>query len=503
MNRINTLFLFTLLAAVGLTACSGLPQGTVCTVNCTVSGNATLSVTLQSKPLTPPPSTNLLSYNLTVGGATLTPATGNPINIPGPFTFDLTRLQSDSAFLGSVTLPSGTYTTLTLSLSGAEVTYCTVTAGVPGCTAGTVTQVSGGASAPVITFPNGGLVVTSSQQAGISVYFDMGGTLTVANQAISGINLTNGNLTTINLGPTHTSGLTSSQLDYLEDVTGNVTVNGNVVTIKTATYGSITATADSNTYYSPNCNLTGIGDGTNTINCVQNNQVASIDAILNADGTIELISYDPISAANTTNNDWIEGEVTYTPTNLAQFSIVANDADVSSTGSLLPSSFPIGSPVVVNLATGANAAIFGVDTQGLTVPADYTNFIGTLPATVLLPGQAVAVHVTSYSSTAGIVVTADAVELRFSRVAGTSATGGNNSSFSYSSNSLPPYFGFTNVNQLVELTSGTPPSTNSTYYDGITTQTNITSGLTYSVRALYFGQFDAFPFVAAKVRQNQ
>jgi len=59
------------------------------------------------------------------------------------------------------------------------------------------------------------------------------------------------------------------------------------------------------------------------------------------------------------------------------------------------------------------------------------------------------------------------------------------------------------VNQLVELTSGTPPSTNSTYYDGITTQTNITSGLTYSVRALYFGQFDAFPFVAAKVRQNQ
>ena len=70
MNRINTLFLFTLLAAVGLTACSGLPQGTVCTVNCTVSGNATLSVTLQSKPLTPPPSTNLLSYNLTVGGAT-------------------------------------------------------------------------------------------------------------------------------------------------------------------------------------------------------------------------------------------------------------------------------------------------------------------------------------------------------------------------------------------------------------------------------------------------
>jgi hypothetical protein len=55
---------------------------------------------------------------------------------------------------------------------------------------------------------------------------------------------------------------------------------------------------------------------------------------------------------------------------------------------------------------------------------------------------------------------------------------------------------------LVQLTNGSPPSTNYTYYDGITTPTNITTGTTYSIRALYFGQNDAEPFVAAKVRQN-
>jgi hypothetical protein len=123
-----------------------------------------------------------------------------------------------------------------------------------------------------------------------------------------------------------------------------------------------------------------------------------------------------------------------------------------------------------------------------------------------LPGQAVAVHVTNYSSTGGnptgILVTTDAVEIRFSRVAGTAAVGGNTISFSLSSASLPTYFGLTTASQLVELTSGTPPSTNSTNYDGVSSPTSIVSGDTYSIRALYFGQFDAYPFVAAKVRQN-
>jgi hypothetical protein len=68
---------------------------------------------------------------------------------------------------------------------------------------------------------------------------------------------------------------------------------------------------------------------------------------------------------------------------------------------------------------------------------------------------------------------------------------------------LPSFYGFTTANQLVELTSGAPPATNSTNYDGVSTPTNIVSGDTYSVRGLFFGQLDAYPFVAAKVRQNQ
>src|SRR5271163_2755607 len=229
MNHTKTIFLFTLLAAATLSACSGLPESSICTTNCTVTGNATLSITLQATPLTPPPNTNILSYSLIVGGATITPASGSVTNISGPFTFDMTRLQSDSAFIGTVTLPPGTYTSLTLSLTSAQVTYCTVTAGLPGCTASSVAQVSGGATASVITFPNGGLALSPNQQAGISVDFNMGPTLTVNNLGVvTGVNLAavsganNAVLSTITLGPTHPSSLASTQLDYLEDVTGNV-----------------------------------------------------------------------------------------------------------------------------------------------------------------------------------------------------------------------------------------------------------------------------------------
>ncbi len=505
MNHTKTLFLFTLLAVLALSACSGVPAGP-CTVNCTPTGNATLSITLQAKPLAPPPNTNIISYSLTVAGLTLTPASGNPINIPGPFTFDMVRLQSDSGFLGTVVVPAGTYTSLTLSFTDAVVTACTDTAGVPGCNSGSIKQVTGGAGLPVITLPNGGLVLSSNQQAGLSVYFDMGGTLTVANQVISAVNLANANLTTITLGASHPSSLTSTQLDYLEDITGSVSVSGNNVTIKTVNQGTYTATADSNTFYSPNCNLNGIGDGTNTINCVQANQVASMDVVLNEDGTLELISYDPLSSAMATNNDWIEGTVVFTPTSTTQFTLVASNADVSTSGSILPSPFVIGTNVTVNLTApqGPNV-LFGVDTNGLSVSAaDVANFNGANSATVLLPGQNVAIHVkTLVSANGALTVSSDALELRSTRIAGIAAQNGTTSAFSFSSTSLPPFFGFTNPQILVQLTNGTPPSQNTTHYDGVTTSTSITNGDIYSTRAIYFGQFAGNPFVAGKVRQNQ
>ena len=505
MNYAKSAFLCVSVIAVCMTACSGLgDSGGV--VPPPVNGNATLSITLQAKPLTPPPGTNILSYSLTVGGLTLTPATGNPINVPGPFTFDMMRLQSDSGFLGKVTAPAGTYTSLTVSLTSAVVTFCTNTAGVPGCNTASVVSKTGGGSSPIITLPNGGLVLTSNQQTGISVDFNIGGTLTLTGQppTISAVVLSSdANLTAITLGTTHPSDLTATQLDYLEDIIGSVAVSGNNVTITTANHGTITAVADSNTFFSPNCNLAGVGNGTNTIACVQANQVASIDAILNADGTIKLIAFDPISAVSTTNNDFIEGVVAFAPTSTNQFTLIASDAALTTSGSVLPKPFPIGTTVNVTLKPNTP---FAVDTNGLAVAdSDVANFnTNSGSATSLLPGQMVAIRVAGFTNTSGVfAVMTDALELRSSRVAGTAAQNGTNTGFLYTGTSLPPYLGINLPVPLVEFTTGTPPTQNSTHFDGVTSSTGVVNGTTYSTRALYFGQNASFPFVAGKVRQNQ
>src|SRR6266403_1927523 len=100
------------LFALGLVACSGKPNPP-CTVNCGGSGTASLSLTLTAIPLTPPPNTNLLSFFVDINTITLTPATGTAVNIPLNATaigVDLTRVQSDSIFLGtSATVPAVSY----------------------------------------------------------------------------------------------------------------------------------------------------------------------------------------------------------------------------------------------------------------------------------------------------------------------------------------------------------------------------------------------------------
>src|ERR1700687_3718685 len=127
-------FVALLLLSVALVSCSGVPK--TCTVNCGGGGTATLSMTITAAPLTPPPNTNLLSFIVDVNTITLTSSTGTNVNIPlnnTSFSVDLTKLQSDSAFLGTLaTVPAGSYASITVSLSSPVVTFCTQTLGNPG-----------------------------------------------------------------------------------------------------------------------------------------------------------------------------------------------------------------------------------------------------------------------------------------------------------------------------------------------------------------------------------
>jgi hypothetical protein len=451
-------------------------------------------------PLTPPPNTNLLSFVVDINTITLTSSTGSTINIPLNTTnlsVDLTKLQSDSAFLGaSATVPAASYTSITVSISNPVVTYCTQTAGNTGCATGSVATISGGAAAvPKISSAPFPLTLTSNQKTGLAINFNLGNALTVSTsqpQVVTAVNLAAANVLSANALPPASSSLAAGQLDFVEDVTGVVTtVNTTTqsVTVHTATRGSLTAIATSSTVFSPNC--TAFNLNLTFSSCIVQGQVASLDMVLNSDGTFTLLEYDPLS---TTTGDWIEGIVTATASSPTSFTLVANDLVLPSSGSLIGSSAPLGAQVKVTLASPKP---FLVDTKGLTVPVN--NFTGT-DASILLPGQTLSVHVTAFPAVGGTSGTAnvDTVYLRFTRVSGTVAATGTQASFNIQS--LPSFFGTTTPQLLVEITQGAPPSIPATNFDGVTSATALSNPQTVSIRALYFGQGTSMPFSAAKVR---
>lgn len=482
-----------LVSVAWLASCSGPPQPP-CTSNCPVTGNATVSLTLFATPLIPPPDakfTNLLSFSVTVVGVSLTPATGAAVNIPlntSTYVVDLTKLQSDSAFLATIaTVPAGTYNSMTVSLSTPVVTYCTQTSGVSGCAAGSVKTVTGGAAAPQITTTPFPLALIANQQTGIGVNFSLANALTVtpSTQVVTAVNLAAANVLSAKVLPPTSSSLAVGQLDFVEDVTGLVTaINASApsVTVKTATRGSITAFANSSTVYSPNCtNFT-------FSSCVQLGQIASLDTVLKTDGTFTLLEYDPLAK---TTGDWIEGIVPNAASSPTAFRIVTNDLVVSSSSSLIGGSANtlIGQPVNITLVTPAP---FTVDTKGLTVPVN--NFSGT-DASILSPGETVSLHVTGFTAVSGAPIAAnvDTLILRFTRVTGTVNAA---APPTFSIQSLPTFFGLT-VPVTVQLSTGSP----STNYDGIANANGLTASQTVSIRALYFGPTSTpTPFSAAKVR---
>ena len=481
MNSYKFLLFFLLASALLLASCSGLPPS-----GGGGGGTATLSLTLVATPQTPPTNISLLSFSVDVTGISLTPSSGNLQSFTlnsSTYTVDLTKLQSDSAFLGSsATVPAGAYTAVTVGFSNPVLWYCTPPSpGVAGCGTGGVIEVTGGGTAPPITTS---LTLTANQQTGLAINFNLANAIVISAQGVPSINLTAANVLSANALPSASTSLSAGQLDFVEDVTGVVTAvnaSAQTVTVQTATRGSLTATSSSTTVFPFSCT-------TQSFSCVQQGQVASLDMALTANGTFALLEYDPLAAAT---GDWIEGMVTATPSSTTQFQLVANDMVVSSTGSLIGSgaSALVAAPVQVTLV---NPNVFTVDTKGLTVPV--TNFTGT-DASILIPGQTVAVHVTSFTPSAGnnpALASADTLILRFTRVTGAIGTA---TSPTFSIESLPPLFGLTTP-ALVQLSSGSP----STNYDGVTNGSGLTSGQTVSIRALYFGPFTATPFSAAKVR---
>jgi hypothetical protein len=512
MKSYKSFVFLSLLACLVLDSCSGLPKGNG------GGGGSTANLSFVMVADTPPSTLGLISFKVVPTSIVLTPSTGTAttfdLNGQTGFSFDLVRLQSDSAFLGTATkVPTGTYSSIAVSFFSAELTFFNGT-GValtnPVCAAGAVCTAS-------FTGPFTSTITTSqtiSGDTGFGIDINLANAITITGTTLT-LNLANSSGTTVASDftlPRANSNLASGQLDIIEDFTGIATTSGSTVTIKPATVvnrAPITASTASSTNYDPDPTGTLCSTGTTQLtSCVSNNQAASMDAILNSDGTFTVQEIEPLLASPVV--DTVEGTVDSIATNSAtQFGIVVTDIIPAASGSLI-SSLSIGAPLTVNLAT---APIFHVDTKGLSVansfPASYGNFANATTTAALQLGQSVAIHVKAFTiangTTAAISDNVDTVTLRWSRFTAT-PTGALSASL-LNINTLPVYFGFGPSSVFgVEIFTGTPGAHGVTNLDGILNGSAPAASPAVGIRALYINNaantFSNQAFFAAKVRQH-
>ncbi len=508
MNRSKAIFFLPvlLLAALSLAACSGPKTGTICISNC--GGNGTVAVTMVADTL--PANPALLTFQVTIASITFTPASGTAttVNLSPALTVDLMRLQTDTVLLGTfANIPAAQYNSATLTLSGsANITFLndTTNTTISLCPPATICPLSVAASSnPVATVS---FTVSPNAVSGIGIDLNFANAVSISGNALA-VNFNNNNVLSGFTLPRQGSNLSSSQFDVLEDFTGIVSLSGNTVTITSPSRGTLTATATSNTNFDTNPDPTKplCPAGTSSLSaCVSAKQVASVDAVLNSDGTLSIQEIEPLLPSQ---QDIVEGLVaTINQNNQTQFVIIVTDKPSAASPGSLIGSLNIGDGLTVNIP---NPNLFLVDTKGLSVasiaPGTLSFFAGATTTGALHPGQIVAVHVSTFTAASGNIIAssnADTVILRWSRLTASPSIVGTQT---LGATRLPTYFASTSGNIGVQLFQGTQGQKGVTSFDGIPDGSFLNTAKPASFRALFIedpSNSVNFPFFAAKVRQH-
>ena len=503
MNRIKTLSFFPVLlfTALSLAACSGSKNR--CTSNCG-TGTATVSLTLVADTL--PANPSILSFKVSILGITLTPTTGTAQTIhPSPSVVDLMRLQSDTAFLGALTnVPSGSYT-LQVSLSSPEIVFLndtgsTITANGKMCSNGVVCSVTF-TSVGTPTISSFTFTATSGGQQGIELDFNLKNAFSLSTGTLS----VNFNPASPNPGvftaftlPRTIANLGTNQLELIEDFTGVVSISGNNVTITSNTRGALTATSTSASFFDPSPdNAHCLAPANNFTSCVAKGQIASVDAFLKSDGTLDLKEFEPL---NQTQQDFVEG-IVYAVNTPTQFTIAVTDKVQAATNSLI-SGLNTGDLLTVNIGTQP----FLVDSKGLLIPPGSLGlFQGKSDTSAIHPGQTVAVHPTVFTAANGTtpaIVTVDTITLRWSRLIASAVS---STTQLLNVNAVPSYINpVSSTPFVVQLFTGTQGAPGVTNFDGVLDGSGIVVN-PVSARALFLeniGNTASPAFFAAKVRQH-
>src|SRR5271157_1507770 len=491
MNSKRALFLLGISAIFLLTSCSG-PGSSVCTTNCTVSGDASLTISLYD---TPPTGTNVLSFTLPIVGISLTSSSGSPQPVTTALSsVEVTRLQSDSAVIvDQASVPAADYSAINVTLGPTSSTNnlfintsgSTITYGTHSCVNGAICALPVGAIY-TISIPLT-LNLSANQKQWIGLDFSLNKAITTS----GGISVDFSQTGVLTATTTTRKGIPSGSVDTLEDFTGVVTAytKGSSITVRSDIRGvSLTASLSTNTEYDlAPVNYSQCQGGT-ALACVTVGSTVSMDTVVSSGGTFTATEVDVLDA---TAVDEVEG-IIYPTTTQGVFGMILADK-VSATGNATLSAGIYGSGVLLTLS----ATNYSVDTKTLSsqllAPAGFSG------SGDLLGGQVVRAQITGISAdnNGNITATANNMLLRYSRLSGTvNSVSGN----SFSISGLPSYVYALNTSLSSTPQVYTYPTL--TAFDGITGLSDSTfPGASVSIRALYLNYPKAtYPFQAAKVR---
>jgi hypothetical protein len=199
---------------------------------------------------TPPNGITVLSFQLQIASATLQP--GSISLLPRPVTVDLAQLVTDTSFLASQVVDSGTYTSLTVTYANPQITLMNgsnapfvTPAGT--CAVGQVCTFTPRLNNASVTISSGvfPITVTASSTTGLNL------DLSITDLLQSDLSLTFSSGQSVNLSLLSALASLTDQQSEIDAVLATIqSVNGQQVTIQTALGNSLTVGLNANTSYS-------------------------------------------------------------------------------------------------------------------------------------------------------------------------------------------------------------------------------------------------------------
>ena len=459
-----------LILSIALVALAGCGGGSSSVVNpIPQQGSAQVSVSLHDMP---PTGVTVLSFQATVTGISMQPGSVSLLN--SPMSLEMSQLQARSAYMGTISVPAGNYTGMTVTLTNPQMTFLNNTGGTMGgmmgggtCANGQICQLTPTmmASSVNITSSPFPLAVQANTPFNLQMDFDLMDSMQ----------------SNMSMNPVMTSMMNqaapgSNMLDEMDDMLGQVaSVDASNNQFKMSFLQgmpSMTIAVDLNTAFQ---DFDSIGK-MNNISGLSQGQIVLVRMQLMAGGTLHAAKVRFES-----NNPQVMDGVVVAINSPTQFDMIMMNEAPAFQG------VSIGDVVRMNLQAGA---MFDVDDMDLPVSG-----MSFAAASDMMVGQMVQIEPTS-ALVPGTPPQLNTTHVRLMKTWMTAKVASKIDANTFTVNNLPGLFGIAGISSMKISTSA------QTTFDGVSGASALNVGDTVSARGPMFMTSGTATIVASKVQKR-